>query len=154
MKDKVIKRGLVGAPLGVTISLLIALVISAVIGDGNFHPVAAELADAAGSELNAVIIQTVLSGLMGAGYAMASVIWEIDSWSLAKQSGLYFAITCVLMFPVAYCANWMEHSLAGFLTYAGIYVGIFVIVWLTQYCIWRKKIDELNAQVSNKAITD
>ena len=51
MKDKVIKRGLVGAPLGVTISLLIALVISAVIGDGNFHPVAAELADGAGSEL-------------------------------------------------------------------------------------------------------
>ena len=36
---------------------------------------------------------------------MASVIWEIDSWSLAKQSGIYFSIACVTMLPIAYITN-------------------------------------------------
>jgi hypothetical protein len=31
-----------------------------------------------GSELNAVIIQTILSAILGAGFAGASVIWEKD----------------------------------------------------------------------------
>ena len=61
-----------------------------------------------GNELNAVIFQTILCGVMGTGFAMASVIWEIDSWSLAKQSGIYFAIACAIMIPAAYVTNWMK----------------------------------------------
>ncbi|MFV0255131.1 MAG: DUF3021 family protein [Erysipelotrichaceae bacterium] len=34
-------------------------------------------------------------------------MWEIDSWSLAKQSGIYFFIVCVAFFPVSYLANWL-----------------------------------------------
>lgn len=74
------------------------MIISICIGDGFFYPVTPELVNKMGSELNAVLIQTGLSGIMGTGFAMASVIWEIDSWSLAKQSGIYFAIACVIMF--------------------------------------------------------
>ena len=103
-----------------------------------------------GSALNAVILQTVLCGIMGAGFAAASVIWELDSWSLAKQSGVYFLTASLLMLPIAYAANWMEHSLAGFLSYAGIFAAIFVTVWLTQYFSWKQKIKKMNAMVRNK----
>ena len=83
---------------------------------------------------------------MGAGFAVASVICELDL-SLAKQSGVYFLTASLLMLPIAYAANWMEHSLTGFLSYAGIFAAIFVAVWLTQYFSWKRKIKKMNAVV-------
>lgn len=81
--------------------------------------------------------------------AMASVIWEIDSWSLAKQSGIYFAIACVIMFPISYFANWMPHSTAGILSYVGIFVAIFLAAWVTQYSVWKRKIKKMNEGIKD-----
>ena len=72
MKKKMIKRGLFGFPVGITIGFVITVIISACVGDGNFYPVTPELVGTMGSELNAVILQTVLCGVMGAGFAAAS----------------------------------------------------------------------------------
>ena len=143
MKKKMIQRGLLGFPLGIAIGFVITVIISMCIGDGSFYPVNPELIDTMKNELNAVILQTILCGILGTGFAMASVIWEIDSWSLAKQSGIYFAIACVIMFPISYFANWMPHSTAGILSYVGIFVAIFLAAWVTQYSVWKRKIKKM-----------
>lgn len=144
MKKKLINRGFVGFPVGIAIGFVITVIISIGIGDGSFYPVTPELIVTTGNELNAVILQTVLCGIMGSGFAMASVIWEIDSWSLAKQSGIYFTIACIVMLPIAYAANWMKHSISGILSYVGIFIAIFVFVWLIQYFAWKSKIKKIN----------
>ena len=144
------KRGLFGFPVGIAVGFVITLMISACVGDGSFYPVTPELIDSMGSELNAVALQTALCGLMGTGFAMASLIWELDSWSLARQSGVYFALACMIMLPVAYIANWMEHSLGGFLAYVGIFVAIFLAVWLAQYLSWKRKIRKMNERVGKE----
>lgn len=151
MKKKTIRRGLFGLPIGIAIGFVITLIISACVGDGSFYPVAPELIGAMGNELNAVILQTVLCAIMGAGFAAASVIWELDSWSLAKQSGIYFLIISIITLPVAYFANWMKHSLAGVLSYVGLFLAIFVVVWISQYLLWKRNIKRMNAFVSEEA---
>ena len=151
MKKKIILRGLFGMPVGIAIGSVITVIISACIGDSLFHPVAPELTDAMGNELSAVVFQTVLCAVMGAGFGAASVIWELDSWSLAKQSGVYFLISSVIMLPIAYAANWMEHSISGFLSYVGIFAAIFIAVWLSQYLSWKRRIKEMNALVSKES---
>lgn len=150
MKKKIIMRGLFGLPTGIALGFVITLIISACIGDGSFYPVAPELIDTMGNELNAVILQTVLCAIMGVGFAAASVIWELDSWSLAKQSGVYFLIISVIMLPVAYVTNWMKHTVLGVLAYAGIFTAIFVVVWLSQYFLWKRKIQKMNALVGKE----
>lgn len=147
MKKKLILRGLLGLPVGISIGLIITIIISAFVGDGVFYAVTPELTAAMGNELNAVILQTILCGIMGIGFAMTSVIWEIDSWSLAKQSAIYFVIICVVMLPITYAANWMKHSVAGVISYIGIFAAIFIIVWLTQYFSWKVKIKKINARI-------
>lgn len=147
MKKKLLLRGLLGVPLGIAIGQIITVIVSLGIGDGLFYPVRPELIGAMRGELNAVLLQTALCGIMGAGFAMASVIWEIDSWSLAKQSGIYFAIACAVMFPISYVANWMPHSIAGILSYAGIFAVIFVLVWLIQYFVWKRKVRRMNERI-------
>lgn len=144
MKKKLIQRGLLGFPLGIAIEYVIAVMISIIVGNGSFYLVKPELIDMMGNELNAVVLQTVLSGIMGTGFAMASVIWEIDSWSMAKQSGIYFAVACIVMFPVAYVTNWMSHDVVGILSYVVVFVGIFVFIWLTQYFVWKRRIRKMN----------
>ena len=148
MKKKIIMRGLFGLPTGIAIGFVITLIISICIGNGSFYPVTPELIDATGNELNAVILQTVLCAIMGAGFAAASIIWELDSWSLAKQSGIYFMIISVIMLPIAYCTNWMKHTALGVLSYVAIFVAIFVVVWLSQYLLWKRKIKQMNTLVN------
>ena len=150
MKKKTIMRGLFGLPVGIAIGFVISLLISVRIADGSFHPVAPELIDAMGSELNAVLLQTALCAVLGAGFSMASVIWEIDSWGLAKQSGVYFFIISAVMLPIAYFANWMRHSLVGFLSYAGIFTAIFAVVWLSQYLLWKRTRKKLNERIRSE----
>ncbi|MGN0424829.1 MAG: DUF3021 domain-containing protein [Acetatifactor sp.] len=150
MKKKLISRGVFGFPIGIAIGFMITVIISICIGDGSFYPVTQELIVTMGNELNAVILQTVLCGIMGSGFAMASVIWEIDSWSLAKQSGIYFAIACIVMLPIAYVTNWMDHTLSGILVYVGIFFVIFVSVWIIQYFMWKSKIKKMNDCVKNR----
>lgn len=150
MKKKIILRALFGLPVGITIGFVITLVISACIGGGSYYPATPELVEAMGSELCATVLQTALCAVMGAGFAAASVIWELDTWSLAKQSGIYFLIACILMLPIAYIAGWMEHSIGGFLSYVGIFVAIFIAVWLAQYLSWKRKIKKMNELVNKE----
>ena len=147
MKRKLILRGLFGFPVGVAIGFVITIIISVCVGDGSFYPVTPELIVTMGNELNAVILQTVLCGIMGAGFAMASVIWEMDSWSLAKQSGIYFSVACIVMLPIAYVTNWMKHTVGGILAYVGIFVVIFLVVWLIQYSAWKRIIKKMNDSI-------
>lgn len=149
MKKKLIYRGILGCPLGIALGYVITVIISACGGDGAFHPVTSELAEAMGGELNAVVVQTVLCGIMGIGFAMASVIWEIDSWSLVKQSAIYFAIACMVMFPISYFANWMPHSPGGILSYVGVFIAVFVFAWLIQYFAWKRKIRRINEEIKD-----
>lgn len=102
MKKKIILRGLFGLPVGIAIGFVITLLISICIGDGSFYPVTPELIQTTGNELNAVILQTILCAILGVGFAMASVIWEIDSWSIAKQSGVYFLIISVVILSISF----------------------------------------------------
>lgn len=150
MKKKMLFRSVLGFITGITIAYLITLIISVSIGDGAFYPVPQELMTTMGSELNAVLLQTLLSGVMGAGFALASFIWDIDTWSLAKQSGVYFAIACAVMFPIAYFAHWMPHTLGGIVVYVGIFVAIFIVVWLIQYLFLKQKIKKMNEKVKRE----
>ena len=150
MKKKIIQLGLLGFPIGIAIGFVITVFVSIGVGDGLFYPVTSELIETMGNELNAVILQTVLCGIVGAGFSMASLIWEIDSWSIIKQSGIYFAIACIVMLPISYFANWMKHSLVGVLFYIGIFIAIFVLAWITQYFVWKSKVKKMNDEIKKK----
>ena len=126
MKKKIILRGLFGIPTGISIGYLITIFISLGWSDGNYHSCVPGLVEQLGSEVNAVIFQTMLCALLGAVCAALSVIWEIDRWSIAKQTGIYFCIFSLTMLPIAYFARWMEHSLEGFLKYFGIFLAVFI----------------------------
>lgn len=150
MKKELLSRSFLGLLLGIVMSYLITIGISVTIGDGNFYPCVPSLIDRFGNEITAVIIQTILSAILGAGFAVASVIWEKDDWSLLKQTGIYFAIVTILMMTTAYICEWMEHSVKGVLTYFGIFFGIFVVIWVIRYIFWKIRISKINLFIDKR----
>lgn len=151
MKKQAFLRGFLGFPLGIAMGYIITIFISLGWAKGYYVPCLPELVDTMGSEINAVILQTVLSGLLGSSFAACSVIWEIDDWSIVKQTSIYFLITAIVMMPIAYFTNWMAHTLVGFLIYFGIFVAIFVVAWLVQYLIWKNKVKKINNRFDGSA---
>lgn len=144
MKKKFLLRGMLGFPLGLAMGYLITIFISLTVSDGRYYPCVPELSAVMGNEINAVLLQAVLCGILGTGFGACSVIWEIENWGIVKQTGIYFSIISVIMLPIAYVSYWMEHSLKGILGYFGIFVLIFAAVWIVQYTAAKHNVRKMN----------
>lgn len=144
MKKKIVLRSILGFPIGIFIGYLITIFISLGYADGYYLPCVPELISAVGNEINAVILQALLCGIVGTGFAASSLIWEIEKWSIVKQTGIYFIIISVIMLPIAYFAYWMEHSIVGVFSYFGIFALIFAFIWVVQFTIGRHNVKKMN----------
>ncbi len=147
MKKKVLERCLMGAPLGILIGMGCTLFISWMIGDGAYHAVVPELTVQCGTEFNAVLVQTLWTLLYGAVWGGASVIWEVEQWSILRQTVTHLILVCASTFPVAYLLHWMPHSAAGMASYFGIFLGIYLCIWLIQYAAIRRRIAQFNKKM-------
>ncbi len=150
MKKKLIFRALLGAPVGLTISTVITIIISLCIDDGKFYATPPELVDLIGNEVNAMLVQTVCSFLFGAAFAAASVIWEIERWSMLKQTLIHFAAISVSSFPIAFFMYWIPHNVYGALGYVGIFVGIYAIIWVAVFFSAKAKLKKLNEKLDSE----
>lgn len=150
MKKKLFLRGALGFPIGIAIGYVITICISLRWAGGYYSPCVPELAEALGSEIGAVALQALLCGLLGTGFAASSVIWEMESWSLVRQTGVCFLSNSLIMLPIAYAMHWMEHSVAGFLSYFGVFVLIFVVIWGVQFAIGKQNVKKMNEKISEE----
>lgn len=147
MKKKILFRSIIGAPVGITISLIITIIISLCTGHGDFYPAPHELIEWLGSPVTAVIVQTICAGFMGAIFGGASVIWDMENWSLLKQTLVHFAVISLSSFPLAYILNWLPHYLYGALGYIGAFLSTYIIIWLSIYFSTKSKIKKMNEQL-------
>lgn len=150
MKKEMVLRGGIGFLAGVTIGQLIPIVSSFLYGDGNYYPVVPALAESCGTELSAVLLQFVVCGIMGVCFGAGSLIWEVEGWSILKQTILHLLLSSAVMFPSAYLMQWMERSVKGVAVYLGVFIGIYAMIWFTAYLSWWGKIKRLNLKMKEK----
>lgn len=141
---KAVLRALLGFPLGVCISLIIVLSASAAFGDGLVYIADPEFIQLAGSELSAAVIQFTMGGVLGMSFALGSCFFEVERWSMTRQTVFHFLLTFCTIMPIAWFGRWMDHSLKGALIYAVTFIILYVIIWIIQRIIWRKRIREMN----------
>lgn len=150
MKKKIIMRALLGAPIGLTISILITIIFSLIFGEGSYFAVPHDLTAACGGELNAVMLQTVFALVYGAMWGGASVIWEMENWSLLKMTLTHLAVCSAASFPIAYFMQWMPHNIPGALCFFGLFFAIYAVIWLTQYCAIKRQVEQMNSRLANR----
>ena len=151
MKKEIVKRALSGFQIGITIGYCFNILNSLIYGNGSYIPCTTALQNLMGSEIMAVVVQTILFGIVGASFAGSSVVWAIDSWSLFRQTGLYFLINSVVFIVVACISDWVDPAPLSIVMYFVRFVIIFFIVWAIQYFIWKRKVDKINHKISEKS---
>lgn len=147
MKNQIMKRCVLGFPIGVFISIMITIVISINVGNSQYIPVPPELVNDFGTELKAFIFQVILSGFFGSVIAAASVVWDND-WSLLKMTLTHFLIITTTSLPIAYLLRWMPRNLKGILSFYIIFILIYIIIWIVLYLIIRNQISKMNRKLS------
>lgn len=145
MKKQILLRSAIGFPVGVCISNLILLVIALCIG--TYAPCAPGCTALFGSETAGATAQFLLSGLVGAVFAGSSVIWEVETWSLFRATATHFCITTPLFWGASLLLGWCGLNLWGMLLYLGIFLCIYLSIWLSQYSIYRRKIRKINQKL-------
>ena len=141
---KIVSRVLYSFPIGISCSVGISLFLSLLFGEGKYYPFAASLVFFTGSEVKAMLMQTILSGILGSVFGGMSFIWEMERWSILKQTAVYFLSVSIPMMGISYLLYWMEHSLSGFLLYFLIFVMVFIVVWLFNLAVCWFKVKRMN----------
>ena len=124
MKKQILLRSAIGFPVGVCVCNLILLIIAFFLG--TYAPCSPACTALFGSERTGVAVQFLLSGLVGAVFAGSSVIWEVETWRLLV---------------------WCSLNLWGMLLYLGIFLCIYLSIWLSQYSVYRRKIRKINQKL-------
>ena len=144
---KALLRGILGIPIGVFIMSLVGLLISLILGKLSLVS-PAFLGNP--SDLTAYAIQFILSCVIGFAFAFSSTFFEVEKWSIAKQTFLHFIAIAIVYFPTAIYLGWVELKSVSIAIYALIFILVYVIIWLTQYSTMKNKIQKLNDKLSQK----
>ena len=96
-----------------------------------------------GSPSASVVIQTLLSGLLGAIAMGSVVVHEIESWSLLRSAVVHYLIIEVSYLITACVLGWYQ-GLTDLLIILGIQLAAYAIIWLIMYRIYKGKVQQLN----------
>lgn len=145
MFKEIVKRGLLGFMIGVFIGETILIFNSILAGTGVFYPINPLFISMEGAQLTRVIIQYILTGVIGMMFAASSVIFQIEDWSLLKQTVIHFVIASVVMYVCGFVCNWFPHNLKNTLIWFAVFIVFYAVFWLgftLYYRITVKKINE------------
>ncbi|MDY2795481.1 DUF3021 domain-containing protein [Peptostreptococcus porci] len=149
MRNSIIKKIFVGFFIGVGISTIISIFISITIGKGIYYPVNPQLISEFGGELRSVIIQCVLSGILGAIWNCLSTVLENENMSLLKKTLIHLFTGYVCTCFVAYILNWTERSILGILSFFVAFIVVYALVWIFEYYLYKKNINKINSKLKN-----
>ena len=82
---------------------------------------------------------TFIVGIIIASVAAASVIYEIENWSLFKQSVIHFLIMLVTVLPCLYISGWYKlNNVLDYVKVFGIFLFVGIVLWTISYFIFGK----------------
>jgi hypothetical protein len=140
-----------GFVIGVIIGQIVQILISLKLGQGEYMPVVDHFRSLFVSEMTAVIVQVLLTGIIGVTFATSSLVFDIVKWSLLKQYIVHFCITALVWVPIV-TLLWMPKTFISTLIFFSSFFGTYVITWVIQYMISKNDIKQINAAIQSKQL--
>ena len=142
MVKKLLLRALHGFGTTISVCLLVQLVIAQTTGSSVTPAFEAHFR----SEAAAALAQLGLTGIVGAAFACAAEIFEIERWGFLRQGIVHFLVTAAVWMPIAYIC-WMPESRVGIWLAIGGWTLTYAVNWMVQYLIYRHRIAALNRSI-------
>ena len=139
MLKRVIRLAAIGFIVGVAIGNVISLVTG-----GPAHMATDRALSMTGSVAKALILQSVIEGLMGAVNFAGVALYEAESLNLVKATLFHFLIVLGTYFPTAFFLGWIRPGVLDVAIMTLIMAAAFFLIWLIFYLIYKKQTKELN----------
>ena len=144
MAKKVLRRVCIGFMAGVFLGQVTQLILSYLLGSGEFIAVLDKFSALFTTEFAAVLTQFLLTGLLGVAFALGTFIFEIDHWGLMKQFLTHLFTTGVVWLVVVFLC-WTPLNAIGYIIIIINFIGAYSITYWIQLSIARKEIEKINA---------
>ncbi len=133
MFKQIIKRGLLGFIAGVFIGQSFLLLNLLLLNIKTYSVT-----------LHGQFTNYLVSGIIGLMFSATSIIFEIDKWSLTKQTVIHFLITSIVMYLCYVLGGWLKFDWKNTLIWFAVFIVIYLIFWIIFYLSYRKKVKEIN----------
>lgn len=152
MWKKSLSRGVVSFALCVTVNIIVLMIKTMstvkITGDAQAMPeLVPEYAAFFDNPFIALMVQTLLCGLIGFAFGCCSVIMEIAKWSMVRQAVVHFLLTACVWVPVSIFCWGLGRYLISFVSVFLSMVFTYTVVWTCQIIICRREVARINAQL-------
>lgn len=145
MIRKTLKRAGLGFLIGTNMGNIIAFI--SVLGRGPI--VSAELIVSAGSESAAMLVQTLLSGVLGAVAFAGMSFYDIEEWGMLKTMVVHFALIVAAFIPTALCLGWGS-SAKEIIVMILMEAAAYMVIWVIMNERYKAEVRKLNQLIENK----
>ncbi|MBD5467092.1 MAG: DUF3021 domain-containing protein [Lachnospiraceae bacterium] len=95
----------------------------------------------------ALMVQTLLCGLIGFAFGACSVIMEIAKWSMVRQAVVHFVLTACVWVPVSiFCWGLGRYRISFICVFLGM-LFTYAVTWTCQIIVCRKEVARINEQL-------
>ena len=85
--------------------------------------------------------------LYGGCWAAASCIWQLERWSLLKQTLIHFAVSSLSALPIAWLLCWFPHTWAGCTAYFLYFLLLYGCIRAGTYLSVRARVRAMNRRL-------
>ncbi|GAW64445.1 hypothetical protein FC65_GL001188 [Ligilactobacillus acidipiscis DSM 15836] len=150
MIRRILNHFFFGMPFGITYGLLVTLGYSYGRGDTFYQPAEARFAEHFSSNLDVLLISIILWALFGSLFSVTALVFEIERWSLARQTLTHFATTVSGFMIIAYFAGWYPLDLASITSEIFVFVIIYLVVWGYSMLRAKRSVDAINKKIKKE----
>ena len=146
MLGKTLKRAGLGLLIGMAVGNLISYLTS---GGAMLDPAVIERC---GGWQNGVMLQTLLTGLVGAVSFAGTSLYDTDRWPLFAVTITHFVIIMAAYIPVALYLRWFDTFLEALVIVAimaAMHLTIFLVLWLR----YQAQVKEANKLIEGRKKT-
>ena len=145
---KIIEKAISGSVIGICIGFMIPFFISLINGYSEYMPVTPALVSVMGNEMNALMIQIIVSIMLGISFSCSTSVYDMENISLLKQTIMYFVINGISMMIAGYDSKWINIDVFSFAIFFAEYAVIFCIVWIIIYIKYIISIKSINDKIN------
>lgn len=143
LKQRFIYKSAVGFSLGVFVTIIINVIIGFIF-NGSFT--SNPYSEVRGNmDFIKIMLELLTGGMLGLVGNGGSVVYEIESWSIIKATATHFIVTMTVYVIVGLYNGWLlpMHSIVNVIQ-IGMMVFTYIMIWLSQYLIYKKSIKDIN----------
>ena len=130
LKTKFIIRALLGFSLGMIIGAIMY-----VLSVNDNEPV----------DKVYLLMQLFGSGIMGIVGNGGAIVYDFEDWGLGRATFTHYIVTFFTMLSISEILGWFSHDILLIVVLAFSFV--YLIIWGTEYFVWKKEIRQMNIQL-------